>query len=175
MHAILLITVGCGEPTKARRSARKDVLMRDNLVQESWNMRIALTESGKYQGVIEASHGVEYNTKRGSEYDLDNGIRVTFFDLAGLATTTITANKTFVHDTRDIEVIGDVVMTSKDGVVMRTESFKRSASDGMIRSDRFVTITRQEETIQGEGFESDQSLRKYRIFRGRGEALIKQK
>ncbi len=43
----------------------------------------------------------------------------------------------------------------------------------MIRSDRFVTIVKPDETITGEGFESDQALKKYRIFRGSGKAFTK--
>jgi LPS export ABC transporter protein LptC len=169
-----MVTVGCGNPVKDRHSAGKVAMGRENLVQESWVVKVILTESGIHRGIVQAAHEAEYKTKKGSEHHLDGGIRVTLFDVHGYATTTITAQKAVIHDNHDIEAVGSVVMTSNEGAVIKTEYVKRSAADSMIRSDRPVTITRQKEIIRGEGFESDQALKKYRIFRGSGEAFIKQ-
>ena len=137
-------------------------------------VRVALTESGRHCGIVQAAHEAEYRTKRGSEHHLDGGVKVTLFDVKGNATTTITARHAVIHDNQDVEAMGHVVITSTDGTVISTEYVKRSARDNMIRSDRAVTITMLDDVIRGEGFESDQALKKYRIFRGSGEALIQQ-
>jgi len=164
---------GCSGNKKDRHPAER-AFFEENLVQESWVVKVVFTESGIHQGVLQAAHEAEYRTKMGSEHHLDGGIKVTLFDVNGNSTTTITAQKAVIQDNQDVEVMGSVIMTSNDGTVITTEYVKRSAKDKMIRSDRAVTVTMQEKIIRGEGFESDQALKKYRIFRGSGEAFIKQ-
>ncbi|NTW50942.1 MAG: LPS export ABC transporter periplasmic protein LptC, partial [Chlorobiales bacterium] len=66
-------------------------------------------------------------------------------------------------------------VTSTDSTVLRTEQMKWSNDDQKIRSDQFVTITKPTETLRGYGFESDQSMKNYRIFKVSGEAKIKEK
>ncbi len=165
---------GCGNPVKERRSPETGFIGLDHPVQESWKVKIALTENGVRRGVIEAGHGAEYRKNKSSEHHLDQGVRVDLFDINGHTTTTIRAGKAVIHDNQDIEAEGNVIITSEGSTVIKTEYVKRTAKDKMIRSERFVTITRPGETIRGEGFETDQALRRYRIFRGSGESFIKQ-
>ena len=171
---VLIIASGCGNPVKERRSLETGFIGINHPVQESWTVRLALTESGIKRGVIEAGHSAEYRSNAGSEHHLDHGIRLTLFDNNGHATTTIRSEKAVIHDNQDIEAEGNVIITSSGTTVIKTEYVKRTARDKMIRSERFVTITKPGETIRGVGFESDQALKKYRIFRGSGEAFIKQ-
>ena len=173
LHVVLLVASGCGDPVKERRSPETSFIGTNHPVQETWTVRLALTESGKPRGIIEAGHGAEYRTNAGNEHHLDNGIRLTLFDSNGHSKTIITARTALIHDNQDIEAQGNVIITS-GGTVIKTEYIKRTAKDKMIRSNRFVTITRPDQTIRGEGFESDQALKKYRIFRGSGEAFTKQ-
>jgi LPS export ABC transporter protein LptC len=174
LHVILIVASGCGNPAKERRSPETGFIGLNHPVQESWNLRIALTESGIKRGIIEAGHGAEYRINAGSEQHLDRGIRLNLFDINGYTTTTITAEKAVIHDNQDIEAEGNVIINSGGTTTIKTEYIKRTSSDHMIRSDRYVTIIKKDETIRGEGFESDQTLKKYRIFRGSGEAFIKQ-
>ena len=171
---VLIMASGCGDPEKERRSPETGFIGVNHPVQESWTVKLAFTESGKQRGFIEAGHGAEYRTNAGSEHHLDHGIRLTLFDTNGHSKTIITARTALIHDNQDIEAEGNVIITSGGTTVIRTEYIKRTAKDKMIRSNRFVTITRPDETIRGEGFESDQALKKYRIFRGSGEAFTKQ-
>jgi LPS export ABC transporter protein LptC len=173
LQVILIVMSGCGTPHEERRSPEAGIIGFNHPVQESWAVRLAITDSGIKRGVIEAGHSAIYKTNIGDEHHLDGGIRVTFFDVHGETTTSITAQKAVIHDNQDIEASGNVVIISGGTTVIKTEYAIRTAKDKMIRSDKFVTITRPDETIRGYGFESDQSLKKYRIFRGSGEAFIK--
>ena len=164
---------GCGDPHKERRSPETGFIGINHPIQESWTVRLAITESGVQRGVIEAGHQAEYRTDTGNEHQLDNGIKVTFFDITGTPETTITAEKAVIHDNQDIEAQGNVVITSSGPTVIKTEYVKRTNYDKMIRSDKIVTIVKPDETITGQGFESDQALKKYRIFRGSGKAFTK--
>lgn len=167
------MTSGCGDPDKGRRSPETGFIGISHPVQESWTVRLTLTESGVKRGIIEAGHGAEYKINSGNEHHLDQGITITLFDITGNPSTTITAEKAVMHDNQDIEAQGHVVITSGSTTVIKTEYVKRTSNDKMIRSDKFVTIIKPDETITGQGFESDQSLKKYRIFRGSGKAFTK--
>jgi LPS export ABC transporter protein LptC len=173
LQVILIVMYGCGSPQQERRSPETGFIGINHPVQESWTVRLAITDAGIRRGVIEAGHGAIYRTTAGDEHHLDGGIKVTFFDVKGNTTTSITAGKAVIHDNQDIEAIGNVVITSGGTTIIKTGYARRTAKDKMIRSDKFVTITRPDETIRGYGFESDESLKKYRIFRGSGEAFIK--
>lgn len=174
LHVVLIGASGCGNPAKENRSPETSFIGLNHPVQESWAVRMTLTESGIRRGIIEAGHGAEYRKNRGSEHHLDQGIRLYLFDINGHITTTITAQEAVIHDNMDIEAQGNVVITSGGTTVIKTEYVKRTAKDRMIRSTRLVTITKPDETIRGKGFESDQDLKKYRIFQGSAEAFIKQ-
>ncbi len=169
----LILVSGCGDPVKERRSPETAFIGLNHPVQESWTVKLALSKSGIPREVIEAGHGAEYRTNSGTEQHLDHGIRLTLFDSNGRVKTTMTAEKALIHDNQDIEAEGNVIVNS-EGTTITTEYVKRTAKDKMIRSNSFVTIKRAGETIRGEGFETDESLKKYRIFHGSGEAFKKQ-
>lgn len=171
--SVVSITVsGCGDPQKDRPSQETSYIGINHPLHESWNLRLTVTKSGLRRAVVEAGYGAEFRTKAGTEHHLENGLKVTFFDVNGLTTNTLTARKAVIHDNRDIEILGNVIMTSKDNTVVKTEYAIWTVKDKMIRSNRLVTITRPNQTISGKGFESDQELKKYRIFQVSGEAVI---
>jgi len=95
------------------------------------------------------------------------------FDKNGGAPTVMTAGRGVMHDNQDIEAFDNVVIRSGDGTVIRTEHIVRTSSDKMLRSERFVTITKPSQTIRGYGFESDDAMKRYRIFQASGEAVSK--
>ncbi len=169
----LMLVSGCGDPVKERRSPETAFIGLNHPVQESWTVKLTLSKSGIPREVIEAGHGAEYRTNSGTEQHLDHGIRLTLFDGNGRVKTTISAEKALIHDNQDIEAEGNVIVNS-EGTTITTEYVKRTAKDKMIRSNSFVTIKRAGETIRGEGFETDEALKRYRIFRGSGEAFKKQ-
>jgi LPS export ABC transporter protein LptC len=163
---------GCGDPSKGRRSTDKTMMEANPPLQELWSIRFLLTKSGIRRVMTEAGHGAEYKTASGIEHQLDSGITVTFFDSNGALETTVTALKAKIHENQDIEVLGNAVLVSRGNTVIRTEYARWTASDGMIRSNSPVSISRPGEILNGKGFETDQALTKYRIFQGSGEAVL---
>lgn len=169
---ILVATAGCGDPGKGRRSPVKLLIEANHPFQESWDFRFVLTGSGTRRVAVEAGYGAEYKTAAGIKHYLDKGINVTFFDTMGTLTTTITASRAVIHENQDIDVAGKVVLVSSGDTVIRTENARWTSKDGMIRSSRPVSVTTPGKVIRGQGFETDQALTRYRIFQGRGEAVI---
>lgn len=104
---------------------------------------------------------------------MDSTFRVDFFDEFGKHTSFITANRAKVHPNSDMEAFENVLVVSDDCTRVTTEYMKWTASDKKIRSDKFVTITKPTEILSGYGFESDQSLKNYRIFKVKGQMKVK--
>jgi LPS export ABC transporter protein LptC len=143
---------------------------RQNLpTQESERISIVFTGNGRKDAVIEAGHAAEYRRNNGRELVVDGGIRVTIHDRNGGPPTIMSAGRGIVHDNQDIEGFDHVVIRSGDGTVVSTEHIVRSGSDRMLRSERFVTITKPSQTIRGYGFESDETMKRYRIFKASGQ------
>jgi len=171
--AVLLSSGGCGAPEKERRSLETDFKTENHPVQESWNIKLSLYEAGFRNATVQAGHATEYRNKEKNTYYIDQRVTVIFYEKDGTPPTTLNADKAVILPNHDIEASGNVVITAENNTVIRTTAIKRTAADRMIRSNRHVTISGPKGTLEGEGFESDHALKRYRIFRGSGEALFR--
>ncbi|MFO7524359.1 MAG: LPS export ABC transporter periplasmic protein LptC, partial [Ignavibacteriaceae bacterium] len=96
---------------------------------------------------------------------LDENIKIDFFDEDEIKTTTLTSIRGRVDDiTNNLWAIDSVVAIS-DSVTLITDELMWRNEDKKIVSDKFVRIITPKEKIEGYGFESDQSLRNYVIYR----------
>jgi LPS export ABC transporter protein LptC len=106
---------------------------------------------------------------------LRDSLHVDFFDEKGKKTSTLTARRGRVDDrTRDFDAYENVVVTSQEGTVLRTDSLSWSNEARNIHTEAFVDIRSSTEHIRGLGLVSDQSLKNYRIFRVTGQAVPKE-
>ncbi len=169
--AILFSTVtGCGARLDEHRSTETVVSSQEQPAQESWEITIVISDSGHRKTLIKAGHAAEYRKGDKKEIHVDGGVSVLIINPNG-SKTIITAGRGIVHDNQNIEAFDHVVIRSDDGTVLRTEYIKRSTRDHIIRTDKYVTITSPTRTIRGYGFESDEAMKRYRIFHASGEAL----
>jgi LPS export ABC transporter protein LptC len=152
------------------RTPTAAVSAKDMPAQESWNVTLVISDSGRTRTVVSAHHAAEYRQGEKQEIRVDGGVSVQLFNRDGTFTL-VTAGRGIVHDNQDIEAFDNVVIRSADGTVLRTEHISRSSQNRMIRSDKYVTITSPSRTIRGYGFESDDAMKRYRIFHASGEAL----
>jgi LPS export ABC transporter protein LptC len=131
--------------------------------QESWNSEVIFSDSGKIKAILNAGH-IQVFPQR-NETLLEDGIKVDFFDQNEIKTSTLTSKRGRVDDiTSDLFAIDSVVVFS-DSVTILTELIQWKNDERKIVSDKFVTILSPTEKIQGYGFESDQSLKNYVIFK----------
>lgn len=131
--------------------------------QESWNSEVTFSDSGKIKAILNAGH-IQVFPQR-NETLLYDGIKVDFYDENEIKTTTLTSKRGRVDDlTNDLYAIDSVVVFS-DSVTIFTELIKWKNDERKIVSDKFVTILSPTEKIQGYGFESDQSLKNYVIYK----------
>lgn len=137
--------------------------------QESWDAKIIFTDSGKVTGVLHAGHIAMYTDRKYTL--LDSNITVDFFNERQEHTSILTAKRGKVNDvTHDFEAHDHVVVISDSGTTLMTEELYWTNGIRKIHSPAFVDITSPKEHLQGQGFESDQSLQHYTILKVTGQA-----
>ena len=132
--------------------------------QESWNSTIVLSDSGRVLARIRAGYIQKFDAPQ--ETNMSQGIVVYFYNERGLHTTTMRASRGVVNEsTYDLRAEGDVVVVSDDSTKLRSERLFWDNRRRLIHTPEFVSVTSSREKVQGRGFESDQRLRNYRIFK----------
>ncbi len=161
--ALSFFYFGCGgEKVKPKVDTKLDV--KEIPAQESWKSKILITEKGATRALLDVGHLRMY--VKTQETIIDSGLKVDFYNNFGQKTTTLTSKRGRIDDqTKDLYAYEDVVTVNDSGVVLKSEELMWKNSDQKIKTDKFVTITTPTEVLQGYGFESDQHLRNYVIFR----------
>ena len=132
--------------------------------QESWNSTVVLSDSGRIQARIHAGFIRKFDAPQ--ETLMDSGIVVYFYNELGKQTTVMTAESGTVNEqTYDLEANGSVVVVSDDSTKLKADRLFWDNKRRLIHTPDYVTVTSARENVQGQGFESDQRLRNYRIFR----------
>lgn len=134
--------------------------------QESWNSSVIFSDSGNVKAILKAGHISVFNSKA---YTLiDSGAIVDFFK-TGEKVSTLTSKSGKVLDvSKDIEMYDSVVVVNKEGSVLKTSKLYWNNKLQKVSTDVFVKITTSKEDIEGIGFESDQNLKNYTIYKVTG-------
>ena len=152
----------CGE--KIRPSVLQGVDTKHGPQQESWHSTIIISDSGKVQAKIIAGYIRKFDNPQ--ETMMDSGVVVYFFNELGKQTTTMTAMNGKVNErTYDIDAFGNVLVVSDDSTRLRSERLFWDNTRRLIHTPDDVSIVSPKEKVQGQGFESDQRLKNYRIFK----------
>lgn len=134
--------------------------------QESWNSTVIFSDSGNVKAVLKAGH-ISVFTNKGYTF-IDSGATVEFFKNK-VKVSTLTGRRGKIDDkTKDIEVYDSVVVINNEGSELQTEKLFWNNKLQRVSSDEFVKIKTPSETIEGIGFESDQNLKNYKIFKVSG-------
>ncbi len=144
----------------------------DHPVQETWNGWVTFSDSGYVKAQLTFKHSAQFKKGNQQDRELNGGLRVDFLSRDGDTTTVLTAKRAIIRPNNDMEAFEDVVIVSNDCTKVETEYMKWLNNVKKIYSDKFVTITKPTEIIRGYGFESDQNMKNYRIFKVSGEAKI---
>lgn len=138
--------------------------------QESWTSTITISDSGIVKAIISAGYIRVYEEPRRTL--LSEGVVVDFYDEEGVKTSVLTSLEASVNDvTNDLEAWRNVVVVSQsDSTVLRTERLFWDNRRELIHTPEFVRIVSPHEKIQGTGFEAEQNLKNYRIFKVSGES-----
>jgi LPS export ABC transporter protein LptC len=166
--AVALACLGCEE--KIKPSVLPGIDSQSLPQQESWNSKIVLSDSGRITAIIYATYVRVFQSP--AETHLLDGIKVQFYDEKGNVSSVLTAQSGKVDEnTKNLEAVGNVVVVSSDSTTLRTEKLSWDNKRQVVHTTEFIHINSPKERLQGYGFESDQHLQRYRIFKVSGEAV----
>lgn len=170
--SVLLVTglafLGCEE--KIKPSVLPGIDSQSLPQQESWKSKIVLSDSGRVKAIIFATYVRVFQSP--AETHLLDGMKVHFYDEKGNESSVLTAQSGKVDEnTKNLEATGNVVVVSSDSTTLRTEKLFWDNKRQVVHTTEFVRINSPKERLQGYGFESDQHLQRYRIFKVSGEAI----
>ena len=165
--AVVLVLIGCEE--KINPTVLPQVDGKSLPEQESWNSTVTLTDSGQVKAVIRAGYIRVYEEPRRTM--LSERVVVDFYNDEGVKNSVLTSHEGMVNDvTNDFEAWRDVVVVSQeDSTTLRTERLFWDNRKQLIHTPEFVSIVSSKEKIQGTGFEAEQNLKRYRIFKVSGQ------
>jgi LPS export ABC transporter protein LptC len=98
-------------------------------------------------------------------------LKVTFYDLKGAESSTLTARRgVYRWQDGSMEANDNVVVVSPDGRRLATERLRYDNTSNQISTDRHFTFDRGEEHLEGNSFRSDPDFRNVVTDRPRGVA-----
>jgi LPS export ABC transporter protein LptC len=158
---------GCEE--KIKPSVLSTIDSRTLPQQESWNSTIVVSDSGHITAIIFAGYIRVFESDQKTH--LSQGVRVRFFNPQGIQTSVLTSEEGNVDEaTNNLEARKNVVVVSSDSSRMTTEQLFWDNQRQLIYTTAYVQITTEKDKLQGHGFESNQSLKNYRIFHVTGQS-----
>ncbi|MDD5362620.1 MAG: LPS export ABC transporter periplasmic protein LptC [Ignavibacteria bacterium] len=134
--------------------------------QESWNSSVVFSDSGNVKAVLKAGHISVYN-KRGYTL-IDSGAVVDFFKNGEKVSTLTSRRGKVLEPSKNIEIYDSVTVVNKEGSVLKTQKLLWDNKTQRVSTDVYVKITTPKEDVEGIGFESDQSLKNYTIYKVTG-------
>jgi LPS export ABC transporter protein LptC len=141
-------------------------------IQKTWNAVVSFSDSGFVRAVLNAGYIAQYPRNGQLEKQIEGGLKVNFLNGKGEISSVLTSKKGLVYINNNMLAYDSVVVISTENTIITTDSLRWDASDKMIRSNSYVKIQKPTEIITGYGFESDQGLKNYRIFKVSGEVLV---
>lgn len=154
---------GCSE-TKVNPEVEKTISSADMPSYESWNFDMRFYGSkGRLSAILYADHQRQYEEKN---LTFLTKMKVDFYDSTQNISTWLTADSGKVDKNIGMTyAIGNVIAMNDSGTVLKTDQLAWRDRDQKIVTDKFVTVTSKKEDIQGYGFESDQHIRNWTIFK----------
>ena len=123
--------------------------------QESWNVKILLTNEGKLRAQITSGHLEKYNEKE--FIMLKNDVKVDFFDNNENHSSVITSDKAEVDQvSNDMKAIGNVIAIADSGITLYSKTLTyNSKKEKLFTKESIMITTYDADTLYGVGFESD--------------------
>jgi LPS export ABC transporter protein LptC len=148
------------------RPSNADISGKELPSHESWNSSVMFTDSAITKAILHAGKISVYS--EGAYTLIDSGAKVEFYR-EGKVVSTLTGMRGKINDkTKDNEIYDSVKVLGADSTQLNTNKLYWNNSTRKVSSEEFVRIKTPYEEIQGYGFESDQSLSNYRIFKVSG-------
>ena len=132
--------------------------------QESWDVEITLTDEGVMRALVKAGHLEKFNER--NYVFLDKKVDVAFFDEEEMHTTKLKSMIAEIDEkTNFMTAIENVVVVSDSGVTLYTDTLKWDSKKEIIYTASPIMLTTEKnDTLYGNGFESDVGLNHWKIL-----------
>lgn len=173
LRVIMLIVasvccLGCTDPDQP-------IYRRPNTTQRppahvSFDLRVVFTDSTHTRAIMRAAEARVFDDRQQTE--LRDTLTVEFFSqLTGKRLARLSADSAVIDDrTKNMTAYGDVrIWSDSSRTSLQTSLLYWDQSRQRVSTTAFVRIVSPTETIQGTGFESDQYLTSYTMYRVQGE------
>ena len=139
----------------------------DSADQVLLGMTHYVTDAGVLRARVRADTAYFFSNSQTAEL---RNVHVTFYDVLGRSTSTLTAREGTHHwRTGDMQARGNVVVVrEKDGGTMRTELMDYNQGRNEVSSDKSFVFDAPDRHIVGEGFTSDPEFKNITAKRPRG-------
>lgn len=167
---LIFLLVSCDDRKIVPKVLTDSINVEELPSQISWNVKVLFVDSSYTKAILRA--------KRARIYDrigitlLDSGLQVEFMSKESKnRISLLTADSAEIEDkTKNMIARGNVVVISdSSSTKLETSVLQWNNTTQKIYSTEYVKITSPTESLQGWGFESDQYLINYKIFRVSGE------
>lgn len=123
--------------------------------------RYVETKNGRKEWELEADSAQYFKNDNLLAFE---NVKVTFYSQNGMNYILTGKQGRLRNDTRDMDVSGDVVVTSGDGYKLVTDSLRYSAAAKQISTKDRVIFTGQNMRIEGNGFVADMITEKVSVL-----------
>lgn len=143
-----------------------------NSIQTTYNATYNYTEDGKLKNKLVVTQLDRY-LGEDPRIEVTNGFKMFIYDSLEHVEAELTANRGIYREEEFImEAREDVVLTNRDGETLNTEELIWLQDSGIIYTDKFVKISRNDGVLFGQGMTSNETFTKYRIKNPTGEMSV---
>jgi LPS export ABC transporter protein LptC len=146
----------------------------DMAMQTMKESQIIITDSGLIQVKITAPVIMNYPLADEPYTEFPNGFHSIFFDSEEKPESDLTANYGIYYTQKALwEARDSVEVINKNQEILNTEQLFWDEKKKLIYSNTSVKVTRPEEIIMGEGFESNENFTRWKIKKIQGTIYLK--
>lgn len=144
----------------------------DGPTLKAFNIELYYSDSAKLKVKMTAPLQLEYEN---GNQDFPKGIKVIFYDAEMKENTQITSNKAkyIKQENRYVAYSNVIVKNLKKNEQLNTEELNWTPINRKIYTDKFVTITTDDEILKGEGMTASQDFNTYQLKKPTGKFKVK--
>lgn len=136
--------------------------------QEGWKSKAIFSTDGVVSAELQYEHMMRWDKWQLTTFN--QGIQLDVYE-EGRHQMTLTADSGEIKSqTNSLLALGNVYIVSDSGITMRTQKIIWDDAKQKIFADGFVTITTEEDTLNGYEFESDRNLNHWKMKRAFGQS-----
>ncbi len=168
--SLLLMIISCENDIEVIKAFSQDTLMpRQSMI----DAEIVYTDSGRIQLKIAAPE-IHYYDEAAEQYtEFPYGVFAEFFDRNENVESQLSSKYAIYYTGKELwEAKDSVVVINHAGEILNTEQLFWDEKNQIIYSNSFVKVTRPDEVIMGEGFEADETFKRWKIKKIQGTIYV---